>query len=74
MIRWSYSQWYVMAMSLLTFIASATIAVNVAHGTYPVWAAWAGFLTGLPATVGIGILTHETRAHREDAKIHRLGG
>lgn len=75
MIRWSYSQWFTAAATAVAWIGSATIAINVAHGVYPAWAAWSGFLLSVPGAAGLGILTYETRASvREETKIHRLGG
>jgi len=75
MIAWSSSQWYVALVALLALIGSATVAVNVAHGIYPPWAAWPGWALSLLTTGGVGVLAHETRRTRQyDTKIHRLGG
>lgn len=76
-IRLALSAWFTVALSLVGFIASATIAINVAHGGYPTWAAWPGFLVGLIPLAGSIALAHDLQhAKREDAgtaKIHRIG-
>ena len=74
MRHWTNSQWFTFLTSGLALSASATIGVNVAHGFYPIWTAWPGFLLGAYSTCGIGILVHETRRARETAtQIHRVG-
>jgi len=74
MIRWSYSQWNTALVALLAFVGSATLAINVAHGVYPPWLAWPGFLLGALAMIDVSVLVHETKVERHESRVQKFGG
>lgn len=75
MIRLSYTAWFTAAISVVAFIGSATIAINVAHAQYPTWAAWPGWMVGLVPMAGLVALAHDLRhAQREtNSRIQQIG-
>jgi hypothetical protein len=72
MTRLTESQVFTATISLLALLASGTIAMEVAHGNYPIWSAGWGFgLSVIPAW-GVRVLVREVRRERQEIEAPRV--